>query len=78
MGGDDRDRGAVRVVERRQSARITSYNVCYTKLLRLVLGDRGIVLLRLVQLDTYLGDFFNETFWLSYSLLIGGGVSFGD
>lgn len=43
---------------------------------RLVLDDRWVVLLRPVQVDTYLGNMFGHSFWLNYSLLVGGGASF--
>lgn len=43
---------------------------------RVVFKDRWLTFLRVVQLDTFLGDFFGETFILNYDLLIGGGVTF--
>jgi hypothetical protein len=42
---------------------------------RAVLNNRGLVFLRPVHLDTYLGDFpGGEVFVLNYTALIGGGV----
>lgn len=43
---------------------------------RVVFNDFAMAFLRPVQLDFFLGDFFGETFVLSYSLLIGGGLTF--
>jgi hypothetical protein len=45
---------------------------------RVVLNDRGMLFLRPVQIDTYLGpdDFYGEVFIIGYSLLLGGGVTF--
>jgi hypothetical protein len=43
---------------------------------RLILNDRGLVFLRPVQIDTYLGNFFGDTFWLNFSVVVGGGVIF--
>ncbi len=60
--------------ERRFGCPYHAFNIGFGAEGRLILNDRGLVLLRPIQLDTYLGDFFNETFWLNYSVLIGGGV----
>lgn len=43
---------------------------------RVVFKDRWVVLFRPIHLDTYLGNFFGQGFWLNYSLLVGGGVAF--
>jgi hypothetical protein len=45
---------------------------------RVVLNDRGMLFLRPVQIDTYLGpdDFYGEVFIVSYTLMLGGGVTF--
>jgi len=43
---------------------------------RLILGDRGMVFVRPIQLDTFLGDFYGTTFIMSYDILVGGGVTF--
>ena len=43
---------------------------------RVVFQDRWIALLRPFQLDTYLGNFFEEVFWLNYTAMIGGGLTF--
>lgn len=43
---------------------------------RVVFKNRWMVYLRPVQLDTYLGDFYGETFVLNYDILVGGGVTF--
>jgi hypothetical protein len=43
---------------------------------RIVFDDRWMVYFRPVQLDTFLGDFFDETFLLNYSILVGGGLTF--
>jgi len=43
---------------------------------RLVLDDVGLVLVRPIQFDNYLGDIFDESFLLTYSFLVGGGLIF--
>lgn len=43
---------------------------------RLVLDDIGLVLVRPLQFDNYLGNMFDETFLLTYSFLVGGGLIF--
>ena len=45
---------------------------------RVVLNDRGMLFLRPVQVDTYLGpnDFYGSVIIVSYSLMLGGGVTF--
>lgn len=43
---------------------------------RVVFEDRWVVLFRPIHIDSYVGNFFGDTFWLNYSLLIGGGVAF--
>ncbi len=43
---------------------------------RVVLDDKWMLLFRPVQLDTYLGEFFTETFLVNYDVLIGGGLTF--
>lgn len=43
---------------------------------RVVFKDRWIVLFRPIHIDTYLGNFDGQGFWLNYSLLVGGGVAF--
>lgn len=43
---------------------------------KVIFKDRWLVFLRPVYLDTFVGDFFAETFVLNYDLLIGGGVTF--
>jgi hypothetical protein len=43
---------------------------------RVIFKDRWLTFLRPVQVDTYLGDFFGETFVINYDVLIGGGVTF--
>jgi hypothetical protein len=43
---------------------------------KVIFKDRWLVFLRPVYLDSYIGDFFNETFVLNYDLLLGGGVTF--
>jgi hypothetical protein len=50
---------------------------------RLVLHNRGLVFLRPVQIDTYLGDFeeydFDDVdFVVTWTILLGGGVVWGD
>ncbi len=45
---------------------------------RVVLGDRGMVYLRPLQLDSFMGGsrFYGSAFVLNYSAMIGGGVTF--
>jgi len=43
---------------------------------RLVLDDIGLVLVRPLQFDNYLGDMFDRSFFLTYSFLVGGGLIF--
>jgi hypothetical protein len=51
---------------------------------RLVLHNRGLVFLRPIQIDTYLGDFDDfggdddVDFVINWSILLGGGVVWGD
>ena len=53
-----------------------AFNIGFGAEGRILFNDRGMALFRPLQIDTYLGDFFRETFWLNYSVLIGGGVIF--
>jgi len=43
---------------------------------RIVFNDFPVVFFRPIQLDSFLGDFYNETFLLNYSILVGGGMTF--
>ncbi|MBW2452944.1 MAG: hypothetical protein JRI68_00440 [Deltaproteobacteria bacterium] len=45
---------------------------------RVVLGDRGMVYLRPLQLDSFMGTraFYADWFVLNYSAMLGGGVTF--
>lgn len=45
---------------------------------RVVLGDRGMVYFRPIQIDSFFGSrtFYNDWFVLNYSAMIGGGVTF--
>ncbi len=43
---------------------------------RVIFKDRWLAFLRPVQIDTYMGDFFDRTFIVNYDILIGGGVTF--
>lgn len=53
-----------------------AFNLALGAEARVVFDDRWIALFRPIQIDTYLGEFFEEVFLVSYDVLIGGGLTF--
>ena len=43
---------------------------------RVVFKDRWMALFRPIQIDTFMGDFFGETFTVNYTIMLGGGLTF--